>query len=374
MWLRQARELQSPMPFRQNNFDALRFWAALVVLWSHAFPIAYGSEDREPLYALSHGQSTSGALAVALFFVISGYLITQSFDRSAGAWAFVRARVLRIMPALLIVLLLTAFVLGPVVSGWSLPDYLHSREVYRYVVGQATFTRQLDQLPGVFVDNPQSWVNASLWTLRYEVACYLLVFALGVTRCLTRPVTLLLYLGAILYLAVVEHLQVNPGDELPGPDRLLDLGAKFLAGALIYQWRLPLRARWAWVCSAIVIASLGLGGFHAAERTLFPYVVLYLALGTPRRLPAPTRFGDLSYGTYIYAWPVSQCVALASPERSWFWTGLIATPIVLGLALLSWHTVEKRALAWKRKRTPSAYQPAGLLPAPLAPHSGRRST
>jgi peptidoglycan/LPS O-acetylase OafA/YrhL len=336
------------MPSRQNNFDALRFWAALVVLWSHAFPIAYGSEDHEPLYRLSRGQGTFGTVAVSLFFVISGYLITRSFERSASTWDFVRARLLRIMPALLIVLLLTAFLLGPGLSSWSLPDYLRSSAVYRYIIAQATFTRHLDELPGVFADNPQPWVNASLWTLRYEVACYVLVLALGVTRCLTRSVTLMLYVGALLYLGVVEYLQLNPGDELPGPDRLLDLGAKFLAGALIYQWRVPLQGRWAWACLAIALLSFGFGEFRAAERTVFPYVVLYLAIGTPLRVPAPTRFGDLSYGTYIYAWPVSQCIALASPEPSWFLIGLFGTPIVLGLALLSWHTVEKRALAWKR--------------------------
>jgi peptidoglycan/LPS O-acetylase OafA/YrhL len=337
---------------RENNFDALRFWAALVVLWSHAFPIAHGSEAHEPLFSLSHGQSTLGAVAVSLFFVISGYLITRSFERSASNWSFVRARLLRIMPALLIVLLLTTFVLGPGLSSWSLPDYLRSSAVYQYFLGQATFTRHVDELPGVFEANPPTWVNASLWTLRYEVACYVLIFALGITRCLTRPVTLLLYVGAILYLGVVEHLQVSPADELPGPDRLLDLGAKFLAGALIYQWRMPLRGRWASICLALLIASIGFGGFHSAERTLFPYVVLYLAVGTSLRVPALTRFGDLSYGTYIYAWPVSQCIALASPEPNPLWIGLIGTPIVLGLAFLSWHTVEKRALAWKRKRRP----------------------
>src|SRR5262245_25227928 len=120
------------MHSRENNFDALRFWAALVVLWSHAFPIAHGSEQHEPLYALSGGQSTLGAVAVSLFFVISGYLITRSFERSASAWDFVRARLLRIMPALLVVLLLTAFVLGPVLSGWSLAEYLRSSVVYKY--------------------------------------------------------------------------------------------------------------------------------------------------------------------------------------------------------------------------------------------------
>src|SRR5262249_55527007 len=138
-----------------------------------------------------------------------------------------------------------------------------------------------------------------------------------------------------------------------------DLGAKFLAGALIYQWRVPLRGRWAAACLVLVVAGVAFGEFHSAERTVFPYLALYLAIGMPHRVPAPTRLGDLSYGTYIYAWPVSQCVALACPEPSWFWIGAIGTPIVLGLAFLSWHAVEKRALA--HKHAPSPYRTL-LLP------------
>ncbi|HKU43756.1 MAG TPA: acyltransferase [Polyangiales bacterium] len=335
------------MHARQNNFDALRFWAALVVLWSHAFPIAYGSEAHEPLYALSGGQSTLGGVAVSLFFVISGYLITRSFERSESSWTFTRARILRIAPALLVVLAITAFALGPIVSDHSAAEYFRSGAPYRYVLAQASFTRHIDVLSGVFADHALPYVNASLWTLRYEVACYVLVLVLGVSRLLTRFVTLLLYLGAIAYLAVVEHLQTDLHAELPGPDRLLDLGAKFLAGALVYQWRVPLRARWAWLALAVLGFTVWAGAFRSAERIVLPYAVLFVAIGTTRRLPALTRFGDLSYGTYIYAWPVSQCAVLALAEPSWFGVGLIATPIVLALAFASFHLVEKRALAWK---------------------------
>jgi peptidoglycan/LPS O-acetylase OafA/YrhL len=186
------------------------------------------------------------------------------------------------------------------------------------------------------------------------VACYVLVLLLGVSHVRSRYTTLALYLGAIVYLEIVEHLVADPHAELPGPDRLLDLGAKFLAGALAYQWRVVLRARWAWLALAILALALPLGEFRSAERSALPYLVLFLALGTARRLPALTRFGDLSYGTYIYAWPVSQCVALALPKPSWFSVALIATPIVLGLAFASWHLVEKRALAYKARPAPAS--------------------
>jgi peptidoglycan/LPS O-acetylase OafA/YrhL len=334
------------MTDRSNNFDALRFWAALAVLWSHAFPIAAGADAAQPLYNLSGGQTKLGGVAVACFFVISGFLITRSFERSADPWSFVRARALRIMPGLLVVLLAVAFVLGPWITSLPLNAYFASSEPYQYVLKQATFTGHAE-LPGVFDRNPLSHVNDSLWTLRYEVVCYALVFVLGVARVLNRYTTLALYVGAVATLGVLETVYGGASNDLPGPDRLLDFGALFLAGAVVYQWRVPLRAHWASLCLAVLMLCLVFGGFRTAQRVLLPYVVLVLARGISLRLPSPIKLGDLSYGIYIYSWPVTQLVVMALPRPDWLTASLIATPITLLLALLSWQLIEKRALALK---------------------------
>src|SRR3954464_3664915 len=161
------------MDGRANNFDALRFWAALAVLWSHSFPITLGAQYPQPLASVSFGQTNLGRVAVAFFFVISGYLITRSFERSRSTWSFVRARALRIMPGLIVVLIAVAFVLGPLVTSIPLHDYFTSSAPYRYVITQASFSGHAE-LPGVFDRNPVAHANDSLWTLRYEVACYAL--------------------------------------------------------------------------------------------------------------------------------------------------------------------------------------------------------
>jgi peptidoglycan/LPS O-acetylase OafA/YrhL len=336
-----------------NNFDALRFWAALAVLWSHAVPLSYGTEQREWLFAWSGGQTTLGTVSVTIFFTISGYLITRSFERANSPWEFLVARALRILPALLVVLIAVAFVLGPIVSSLAPADYYRSADPYRYLVQQVTFVRFFDQLPGVFEHNPLPYVNGPLWTLRHEVECYALVFALGLFGVLNRYVTLALYLAGLVLLGIVDHNAVVDGLHLPETNNHLDLGTKFLAGALVYQWRLPLRAAPAALGFAVVLACLFGGGQLAmAQRTVLPYLTMFLALGMSWRVPSLIRFGDLSYGTYIYAWPVKQLVVLCSHQPHWFTTAAISTPIVLLLAWLSWHCVEKGALALKAQPFP----------------------
>jgi peptidoglycan/LPS O-acetylase OafA/YrhL len=344
---------------RANNFDALRFWAALAVLWSHAFPITLGAESPQPLTVLSGGQTNLGNIAVAFFFVISGFLITRSFERSSDSWSFVRARVLRIMPALVVVLIGVAFVLGPLVTRVPVSEYLTSSAPYRYVLAHASFSGA-NELPGVFEENPVEHANDSLWTLRYEVVCYGLVCLLGFARLLNRYVTLGLYIALVATLAVLEPLHSIANEDLPGPDRLLDFTALFLAGAVLHQWRVPLRANWAWLCVALVTACVLLGGYKTAQRTLLPYVVIVLAQGIQWKVPSPIKLGDLSYGIYIYAWPITQLAVMALPQPTWLAAGLIATPITLVCAWLSWHVIEKRALALKGRY---AEQSLGSIPA-----------
>ena len=363
-----SRSIAPSLVPASNNFDALRFWAALTVLWSHAVPLSYGTEQRELLFSASGGQSTLGMVAVTFFFVISGYLITRSFERSSNAWRFVIARALRIMPALLVVLVLVAFVVGPLVTTLPLSQYLHSGAPFDYVSLQATFLHFVDGLPGVFAHNPQSYVNGSLWTLRYEVECYVLVFALGVAGLLNRYLTLALYVGALAVLAVQDQNLVFGGAHGPAMNFHLDFGAKFLAGALVYQWQVPLKGKLALFALALVVPCIFFGQLPMAQRILLPYAVMYLATGMPLRVPSPARWGDLSYGTYIYAWPVQQLVVLRSHQPHWLWTAIVSTPIVLLLAWLSWHFVEKGALARKDRAFPSL----GAKSASQAPATGYR--
>ncbi|HEX5658490.1 MAG TPA: acyltransferase, partial [Polyangiales bacterium] len=332
---------------RENNLDALRFWAAMAVLWSHAVPLTQGSERNELSFRLSGGRTTTGTVAVFVFFALSGYLITRSYERAQSPLHFVRARVLRIVPALVAVLLTTAFVIGPLVSELPLSSYLTSPEPYRYVRTQGTlFFGWADALPGVFTDHPMPVVNGAIWTLRYEAECYGLVFLLGISGLLRKELTLALYVLVLAALAILPGTPSVPGFP-PDPNPHLDLAAGFLAGALVYQWQLRLDGRIAIGCVVATLACLFGGQILTAQRTLIPYLALYLALAPAvGRIYFPWRGTDVSYGLYIWAWPLSQLV-VGWLRPTWWQMALVTTPLALAAAWLSWTLVEKRALTWK---------------------------
>src|SRR6516225_7667345 len=184
----------APAMLRHNNFDALRLVAAASVMFSHSFMIAEGSQRHEPLIVLTGNQSILGLCGVFVFFAISGFLVTQSFEQTGDPWRFLAKRALRIFPGLFVATVLSAFVLGPLVTTLPLGAYLSRAEPYQYVFGNTLLDETVHELPGVrFVDNPVGLeINGSLWTLRYEFVMYLMVLLLGVLRLLTVRVALLL--------------------------------------------------------------------------------------------------------------------------------------------------------------------------------------
>lgn len=328
---------------RTNNFDTLRIIAALAVLGSHAFPLAQGINTPQPLKVLSRGQTDLGSAAVLVFFVISGYLITQSFDRAPVATRFLKARCLRIFPALLVAVLLTAVMLGPAFTALSARAYFADPATATYVLGNSSLLDMRYRLPGLFGSNPTpSVVNGSLWTLQYEFLMYLGVLALGKLK-LLRPSVVLVLLAAILVL----NSRWTGG-------YYVSFGAPFVAGAALYLWRdrIPLDWRLAALSAVVVAASLPAGGFRLAFTVFGAYLVIYLAMAPSVRLPDLARRGDFSYGVYVFAYPVQQSVSyLLGPPMTWYANLLLSLPMVFGLAALSWHFIEKPALALKRSAT-----------------------
>lgn len=278
--------------------DAVRFWASLSVIWSHAFPI---SGQTEPTIA----GFTIGEIAVAVFFLLSGYLITWSYVKTNDPLKYLWARVLRIFPGLVIVLLFTAFVVGPFFTHAPLGKYLAATPHY-ILHNLPIFKGVSDSLPGVFVDNPlPTHVNGSLWTLNYEFRCYLLILALGFCR-LLHPVLV----GLLLVMCLIGVFSLDRVNSWQLWSTAY-FTAIFLVGALVW-----------------------FVGISWSPRFQIPY---------------PFQFGDLSYGVYIYAFPIEQATVQAL-GCGWFVTGLISTAIVLPVAALSWRFVERPALELKRSR------------------------
>lgn len=339
------------------GFDVLRLVAALLVLMQHSHD-ATGIWQREWFRLLSGGQITGGYVGVGMFFIISGYLVQQSVERNPGLLSFARARLLRIFPGLAVVILATAFVLGPLASSLSARDYFASDGLWRYLGNLRLFPLH-DRLPGVFEDNTlKAAVNGSLWTLPYEVTCYALLYGLALASGrLRRPAFIIAALGSFLLWLMYEY-SLLPRLKVVGIGGInsRDLAAFstffFLGSALSLVPKERLRHPLAWGgAGTLLVAGVAAGLAKPFTLLALPVLTLALAFSLPDALGLRERFGDLSYGTYLWAFPVQQVLAapglgnLKQPEMHL----AITLALVLPLAWASWRWVERPALKWKTR-------------------------
>jgi peptidoglycan/LPS O-acetylase OafA/YrhL len=329
---------------RHNNFDALRLLAASSVILSHAILLATGQQDSDPLMRLSHGQLVLGVAGVFAFFVISGYLVTQSWEQTRSLPRFAAKRALRIFPGLAVCILVLTFLLGPVVTNLSLPEYFDAYGTYDFLVANLLLHTDHNSLPGVWFTGQAigNVVDGPLWSLPVEVAMYAMLAALGLIRAIRLPV-----LGGLLALGLVcLWFDTTRYYEFVGSVGWM-VGF-FVAGMALHRLG-PVVLRWPLALAALVglVATAQFGLFLLLFPIFGGYLIIYLALD--RRIPVlpAARFGDLSYGLYIYGWPVEQAVLYFRPGTGPVGLFLIAFPLTAAVALLSWHLVEKRALRWK---------------------------
>lgn len=329
----------------RNHFHAIRLFAAWLVIWSHSYPITGRGID-EPILRLTMTKS-AGALAVDVFFLVSGFLVAASVQRHP--WRhFLLARALRIYPALLVCILLTVFVLGPVLT--TAPGYWSDARTWEYLRGNATLWRAEFWLPGVFEGLPRDAVNGSLWTLPIEVRLYLALLVAAVLGMLHRW----RYLAA--WALAIGGAAMYALRAAPLPEHIAYLSwacAFFITGTLLWVWRDRVHLSWRALAVLVALAAAlrGSTAFAAAYFAAVAYGTFCIAFRA--RLPVIRRT-DLSYGMYLYGWPMQQLALLAGATTALTNT-LVATALALGCAALSWFLIERPALAWVRGlRTASA--------------------
>lgn len=333
---------------RDNNLNLIRMLAASAVLVSHAVALVMGPAVPEPLEP-TLGVSLGG-LAVTVFFVISGLLIARSFDRRATVVHFIVARIMRLYPALIVVLVLTALA-GVLLSSRSAAAYFSDPASWSYVPRNLTLAFLQQYLPGVFAGNPVPHaVNGSLWTLFYEVSCYAGVFVLGLCGLLRSRWACLAFLGLMLAAYLVSIFAEPTGGIAFRLDLLASLGFPFALGMAAYSWREalplgPVPAAILWVMVALFASSEVIS---AVVIVAVGYTTLWLGYVPRSRLLAYNRLGDYSYGMYIYAYPVQQAVVQLSPDATPAFNMAVSFPVALVCAIASWHFVERHALAINR--------------------------
>lgn len=348
----------------ENAFDLLRLIAALAVLFSHNFPLL---GMREPSMASGH---TLGTIAVLIFFSISGYLVSQSLARSSSLGRFALKRFLRIYPGLVVALLFCALVVGPLFTTLPIEVYLSSDATWRSVLRFFGVTGE-DRLPGVFETNPYPIkVNSSLWTIKYELICYVILGLIGaIASVSTRPsVRRWTFAGIfsvaliVLTLATVQGVSVGQvlgrlwgvkvGREFEYFARnFADFAAAFFFGAYIAESCSTILHRREIVVMAAVSIAVAIVLPQMGPMVPFAICVvsLWVATVAPRFIARLTRGEDLSYGVYIYAFPVQQSVVALGGGTTGYWGTLVSSLVVtLALAALSWRLVEKPSLELKR--------------------------
>jgi len=336
---------------RDNNFNLIRIVAALAVLVTHSFALAIGTGDAEPFRG-SLGM-TMGSIAVDVFFITSGFLVTSSLLSRQSTIEFIWARLLRIFPALLVMLFLTVFVLGVIFTSLPTLTYLLSQKTYFYLAKNATLISGLVyNLPGVFDSNPyKSAVNGSLWTMPNEVYMYAILAIAWLALRITPKFRLTAFQIIIVAFAFVAGIYVLASHfYFSSSSHFIHLFYMFFVGATFYVLKEHIvLSRWLFwfLVIGLLLATGNKHAFFVVYVFAITYILFYLAYIPSGLIRRYNQLGDYSYGVYIYAFPVQQSVAALIHGVSVPQMIMISAATTILLAILSWHLLERRALSLK---------------------------
>ncbi|MEC7795110.1 MAG: acyltransferase [Pseudomonadota bacterium] len=332
---------------RTSGFDYLRLFLALGVIFWHGSVVVYGHDFDARL-----GDSWVGAvsrLLLPMFFALSGFLVAGSLLRTNSLLEYVSFRVLRIFPALAVEVTLSAVVLGALVTTLPLSDYFSEGEFFRYLGNMAGLIYVY--LPGVFAENPSRWVNISLWTVPYELECYIVLLGLAAFGVVKRPKLFLASLLVVqVLLPILDHFAA--ADQFEGINRVMPrtLILCFLAGVgfYIFRDRVPRHLGIGFLAFATSFALVLLPGMSYFVSVPIAYATVVIGLSNPPKVPIIFS-GDYSYGLYLYAFPFQQLHMYLFPDNtSWFANMIFAVPATACFAYFSWTCIEKPILRHRK--------------------------
>lgn len=338
------------------GFDHLRIGLAVSILLWHSFGVVHG---------IDWTKSVNGyilailSMLLPMFFGLSGFLIMGSAIRTHNVKVFIIFRVLRIFPALVVEVLLSAVILGAVVTNLPLREYFTHPQFWSYfgiLIGAIRYW-----LPGVFSSNPIDITNAALWTVGPEILCYCLVAGMMLTGAFVRK-------GPMVFCAIIFLTACIATDHFDKSWDVTHLPTKslifsFISGNIIFLYRNSIPYSMALFLASLVLSLISViiaqNFIHLRSclyiaSFLIPYCSAYVGLTNFGKIPFFSR-GDYSYGIYIYGFPIQQAIAFFLPEHRVWWINFgLALPFATAFAVMSWHFIEKPTLALRKVILPAA--------------------
>lgn len=343
---------------RNNNFDILRLLCALLVIVSHSYALLNLHGD-EPLRQITHMIILSD-IGLCGFFTISGYLILNSLLNSTSIVSYLAKRFLRIFPGLLVCLIVVVGVCSLFYDGQT--GYWLQKQTYSFLYNNLGLYTIQYEIPDVFANNPFDIVNGSLWTLAHEFTLYLCIIGLFFIRKHRVLLTILTAIALVLCLIKNTYFANNFSNTVYFGLSVnsFALFAQYFAIGMLMQlrnyWQTN-KERWIIVSVCLVLALVGIYissshlSIYLKPILMLCFSVLFILLGEMYWKcvsDAIKHVGDMSYGVYIYSFPLQQMLIAWLPNINPIQLMCLTIVSVLPIAYVSWRYIEKPALSLKR--------------------------
>lgn len=333
----------------QNNIDLIRLIAASLVIYGHSFALIPNDRYSDLVYRFTGTDAAEAG--VKTFFFLSGLLVVNSIISGKESIPYIVKRATRIWPALIFVVLVTAYVIGPLFTNTGIPEYFSGGQVHDYVRKMLSFQiwgNSNMALPGLFSSNPvPGVVNAPLWTLVVEVYAYAMILALFLVGAFNKPAAIFVF-ALFIADALLPFRLVFWWLPKDNPD-FAYIPFCFAIGGVCAIYKDKIKISLGLVVGLLILCFLLKGWeYHTylTYITMFALAIYVAALPAIANMP---RIPDISYGLYLWGWPIQQLVISQFPGLN-FWLSLTLAFVFAALmAFISWHLVEKGAIRFGHK-------------------------
>lgn len=336
----------------KNNFNLLRFFAVCLILISLSFTLKFGSQTLEPIQ-LTLGLSLLN-IGIDIILISSGFLITQSYQKHKDTVAFIGARILSLLPQLVLAILVCIFAIGVYFTQYEHSAYFFNAQTATYLLKNTTLVFGTESsLPGVFNTNPVNTVNGNLWMLTYLVAMYgIIILVFKLTEIIGKYYPKLTAKNLVLLLtidAVVLNL-INHQEAVFSPV-FVEFFAMFMIGCSFWLWRDKLRVSSSWLgisLPLLMAATLKPSEFYMVYCLTLPFILFYLAYLPIGKLKHLNSLGIFAYGIFLYVYPVQQCLIAMMPNITPLVLASVSLVISFALAVISQHFADRYTQLFKK--------------------------